>query len=224
MLGREKSRRNGGDHEAILAFLGIFILIMAPALGANTIILSHQPILFPLSPIGTANAQSTSNIGSSTLLLPYQNQAYGLSIQYPFDWNKEDGGQTKVGNLSAFSVAFYSPPPLRSAFLKVIELNSTQPVNATIPQLLTEAIKRDMNIARGFQVIQASTNGSLAGKSAYILVSTAEIIKNIRYQTMEVGTLSGNSKYTVIYEALASNYFTYLPTVQKMIDSFKLLK
>ena len=223
MLGREKSRRNSGDHEAILAFVGIFILIMAPALGANIIILSHQSILFHLSPIGTANAQ-TSNIGSSTLLLPYQNQTYGISIQYPFDWNKEDGGQTKAGNLSAFTVAFYSPPPLRSAFLKVIELNSTQPVNATIPQLLTEAIKRDMNISRGFQVIQASTNGSLAGKSAYILVSTAEIINNIRYQTMEVGTLSGNSKYTIVFEALASNYFTYLPTAQKMIDSFKLLK
>ena len=223
MLGREKSRRNSGDHEAILAFLGIFILILVPPLGANTVILSHQLSFFPLSPIGTANAQ-TSNIGSSTLLLPYQNQTYGISIQYPFDWNKEDGGQTKAGNLSAFTVAFYSPPPLRSAFLKVIELNSTQPVNATIPQLLTEAIKRDMNISRGFQVIQASTNGSLAGKSAYILVSTAEIINNIRYQTMEVGTLSGNSKYTIVFEALASNYFTYLPTAQKMIDSFKLLK
>src|SRR6266516_4221530 len=219
MLGREKSRRECADHEAILAFLGIFILILVPPLGANTIVLSHQPSCFPLSLIGTTNAQ-TSNIGSSILLLPYQNPAYGISIQYPFDWNKEDGGQTKAGNLSAFTVAFYSPPPLRSAFLKVIELNSTQPVNATIPQLLTEAIKRDMNISRGFQVIQASTNGSLAGKSAYILVSTAEIIKNIRYQTMEVGTLSGNSKYTIVFEALASNYFTYLPTAQKMIDSF----
>jgi PsbP len=224
MLGREKSRRNSADHEAVLAFLGIFILIMAPGLGAKTIILSHQPILFPLSLIGMANAQTRGNIGSSTLLLPYQNPAYGISIQYPFDWNKEDGGQTKAGNLSAFTVAFYSPPPLRNAFLKVIELNSTQSVNATIPQLLTEAIKRDMNISRGFQVIQASTNGSLAGKSAYILVSTANIIKDIRYQTMEVGTLSGNSKYTIIFEALASNYFTYLPTAQKMIDSFKLLK
>ena len=223
MLGREKSRRESADHEAILAFLGIFILILVPPLGANTVILSHQLSFFPLSPIGTANAQ-TSNIGSSTLLLPYQNQAYGISIHYPFDWNKEDGGQTKAGNFSAFSVAFYSPPPLKSAFLKVIELNSTQPANATIPQLLTEAISRDMNITRGFQVVQASTNGSLAGKSAYILVSTAEIINNIRYQTMEVGTLSGNSKYTIIFEALASNYFTYLPTAQKMFDSFKLLK
>jgi PsbP len=223
MLGREESIRNSGDHKAILAFLGIFILMVAPPLGAKTIILSHQPFLFPLSPIRTANAQ-TSNIGSSTLLLPYQNPAYGISIKYPFDWSKEDGGQTKAGNLSAFSVAFYSPPPLKSAFLKVIELNSTQAVNATVPQLLTEAISRDMNITKGFQVVQASTNSSLAGKPAYILVSTAEIINNIRYQTMEVGTLSGNSKYTIIYEALASNYLKYLPTAQKMIDSFKLLK
>ena len=111
MLGREKSRRESADHEAILAFLGIFILILVPPLGANTVILSHQLSFFPLSPIGTANAQ-TSNIGSSTLLLPYQNQTYGISIQYPFDWNKEDGGQTKAGNLYAFTVAFYSPPPL----------------------------------------------------------------------------------------------------------------
>jgi len=81
-----------------------------------------------------------------------------------------------------------------------------------------------MHVTRGFQIIQASTNGTLASKPAYTLVSTGEIFKNIRYQTMEVGTLSGNSKYTIIFEALASNYFTYLPTAQKMIDSFKLLK
>lgn len=224
MLGREKSRTNSGGYEAILAFFGIFILIFTAALGVNAVISSHEPLLCPLMSIGTANAQKSSNNGSSALFVPYENPASGISIQYPFDWSKEDGGQTKVGNFSASSVAFYSPPPLKSAFLKVIELNSTQPVNATVPQLLTEAISRDMNITRGFQVVQASTNSSLAGKPAYILVSTAEIINNIRYQTMEVGTLSGNSKYTIIYEALASNYLKYLPTAKKMIDSFKLLK
>ena len=224
MLGREKSRKNSRAYEAILAFLGIFILILASPLGVNSGILSHHPRLFPLTSIGTADAQTRSNNGSLTLLLPYQNPAYGISIQYPFDWHKEEGGQTKTGNLSALSVAFYSPPPLKSAFLKVIELNSTQPLNDTIPQLLTAAISRDMHVTRGFQIIQASTNGTLASKPAYTLVSTAEIFKNIRYQTMEVGTLSGNSKYTIIYEALSSDYLTYLPAAQKMIDSFRLLK
>jgi hypothetical protein len=224
MLARGKSRKNSRFYEAILAFLGIFILILAPVLGANTSILSHHPRLFPLTSIGTADAQTRSNNDSLTLLLPYHNPAYGISIQYPFDWHKEEGGQTKAGNLSALSVAFYSPPPLKSAFLKVIELNYTQPLNDTIPQLLTAAISRDMHVTRGFQIIHASTNGTLTGKPAYTLVSTGKIFKNIRYQTMEVGTLSGNSKYTIIYEALSSDYLTYLPAAQKMIDSFRLLK
>ena len=224
MLGREKSRTNSRVYEAILAFLGIFILILASVLGANTSILSHHHLLFPLTSISTADAQTRSNNGSLTLLLPYQNPAYGISIRYPFDWHKEEGGLTTAGNMSALSVAFYSPPPLKSAFLKVIELNSTQPLNDTIPQLLTVAITRDMHVTRGFQIIQAGTNGALAGKPAYTLVSTGEIFKNIRYQSLEVGTLSGNSKYTIIYEALSSEYLTYLPAAQKMIDSFRILK
>lgn len=224
MLGRKKSRATSRVCEAILAFLGIFIMILAPGLGANTGILSNDPLLFPLASIGTVDAQTRSNNGSLTLLLPYQNPAYGISIRYPFDWHKEEGGLTKAGNFSALSVAFYSPPPLKSAFVKVIELNSTQPLNDTVPQLLTAAISRDMHVTGGFQIIQAGTNGVLAGKPAYTLVSTGEIFKNIRYQSMEVGTLSGNSKYTIIYEALSSDYLTYLPAAQKMIDSFSILK
>src|SRR6266705_2184499 len=172
MLVREKSRKNSKVHEAILAFLGIFILILAPVLGANTSILSDHPLLFPQTSISSVAAQTRNNNGSLTLLLPYQNPAYGISIRYPFDWHKEEGGLTKAGNMSALSVAFYSPPPLKSAFLKVIELNSTQPLNDTIPQLLTAAISRDMHVTRGFQIIQAGTNGALAGKPAYTLVST----------------------------------------------------
>lgn len=224
MLGRGNFRTNRRVYEAILAFLGIFILILAPLLGANSGILSHDTLLFPLTSIGTADAQTRGNNGSLTLLLPYQNPAYGISIRYPFDWHKEEGGLTKASNLTALSVAFYSPPPLKSAFLKVIKLNSTQPLNDTIPQLLTEAISRDMHVTRGFQIIQAGTNGALAGKPAYTLVSTGEIFKNIRYQSLEVGTISGNSKYTIIYEALSSEYLTYLPAAQKMIDSFRILK
>ena len=224
MLGREKSRKNSRVYESILAFLGIFILSLAPVLGSITGIVSHQPLHIPLTSIGTADAQTRSNNSSLTLLLPYQNPANGISIRYPFDWHKEEGGLTKAGNMSALSVAFYSPPPLKSAFLKVIELNSTQPLNDTIPQLLTAAISRDMHVTRDFQIIQAGTNGALAGKPAYTLVSTGEIFKNIRYQSMEVGILSGNSKYTIIYEALSSYYLTYLPAAQKMIDSFRLLR
>jgi hypothetical protein len=218
MLGQEKSRKENRVYGVILAFLGIFILILAYSLCANTVFLTHQLLL---APIRMAKAETYSNSGSSILLLPFQDQRYGISIQYPFDWHKEEGARSEARNLSE-AVAFYSP--LKNAFLKVIVLNSTYPLNVTLPQLLTSAVARDLHVTRDFQITQASTNAALAGKSAYLLVSTGEILKDLRYQTMEIGTLSGNRQYIIVYEALSSNYLTYLPAAKKMIDSFMLLK
>jgi hypothetical protein len=213
MLGLELSRKNI-VYESILAFLVIFILGLAHSLCVNTIFSSHDLLVstFPM-----ANAQ-TSN-ASSILFLPFQND--GINMLYPFDWHKEVEVQTEAGNLSEI-VAFYSP--LKNAFLKVIELNSTQPLNVTLPQLLTAAVTRDLHITRDFQIIQASTNVVLAGRSAYLLVSTGEIFKDLRYQTLEIGTLSGDREYIIIYESLSSGYLTNLPAAERMIDSFILLK
>lgn len=218
MLGREKSRKKNRAYGATLAFLGIFILVLTHSLCANTVFLSHQLLL---TPVPMAKAQTSSNNNSSILLLPFQNQTYGISMQYPFDWHKEEGARSEAANLSE-AVAFYSP--LKNAFLKVIVLNSTHTLNVTLPQLLTAAVTRDLHVTRDFQITQASTNVALAGKSAYLLVSTGEIFRDLRYQKMEIGTLSGNREYIIVYEALSSDYLTYLPAAKKMIDSFMLLK
>ena len=171
------------------------------------------------------NAQIANTRGSpssSSLLVPYRNPAYGVTLNYPPDWEREEGNRTIAGNLSAWSVAFYSPPPSKSAFLKVIELNSTQ-VNGTgsIPKLLTDAIVRDVHLTKDLQILNASSSYTLAGRPAYMLFTSGELIKNIRYQTLEIGTISGNSKYTIVYEALGSVYSKYLPAAQKMISSLK---
>ncbi len=216
MLALEKSRKNI-VYESTLAFLVIFILVLAQSLCVITIFLSHDLLV---STIPMANAQTSNSNASSTLFLPFQN--HGINILYPFDWHKEAGVQTEAGNLSEI-VAFYSP--LKNAFLKVIELNSTQRLTAvTLPQLLTAAVTRDLHITRDFQIIQAGTSVVLAGKSAYLLVSTGEIFKDLRYQTMEIGTLSGDREYIIIFESLSSDYLTYLPAAKKMIDSFMVLK
>jgi hypothetical protein len=145
---------------------------------------------------------------------------YGISIQYPSDWHKQED-QVKKDGLSEV-VSFYSPS--KSAFIKVIHINSTEAMNATLSQLLTEATIRDIHIVKDFQIIEASTSGTLAGRFAYVLVSTGEILKGVRYQTQEVGTLIGTTQYIIVYEALASDYSKYFPFASRLIDSFKLLK
>lgn len=187
--------------------------ILVPIIGPHILSLScddFPPLMFKLASAQTA----------STTFLTYQSPVYRISMQYPSDWHKQEG-QEKQGGLSEV-VSFYSPS--NSAFIKLIQINSTKVMNATLSQLLTEATIRDINIVKDFQLIEASTSGTLAGRFAYILVSTGEILNGVRYQTQEVGTLIGNTEYIIVYEALASDYSKYFPFASRLIDSFKQLE
>lgn len=202
----------------IMVTLGLMCLIANVGLYKS---LQLQLVEFTHSWVASAQIANTGK-SSSSLLVSYRNHAYGVSLSYPSDWEKQEGNRTIASNLSAWSVAFY-PPPSKSAFLKVIELNSTQ-VNSTmsVPQLLTEAIVRDVHVTKDLQILNASSSYTLSGRPAYMLSTSGELIKNIRYQALEIGTILGNSKYTIVYEALGSAYSKYLPAAQKMISSFRL--
>lgn len=226
MPRRELSIRFNEKCTASIA-CAILFLAMLCVLANIGISNHHQFQLVGFTPFSLAYAQAEKTGGSPSSspssLAPYRNPVFGVSLQYPIDWQKQEGNRTIASNLSAWSVAFYSPTPPKSAFLKVIELNSTQP-NATtsIPNLLTDAISRDLHITKDLQIISATSNNTLAGRPAYMLITNGALVSNIRYQTLEIGTISGNSKYTIVYEALGSVYLKYLPSAQKMISSFRL--
>jgi len=222
-LGKFKGLKE--NHKAPLAIgIRIMVTLSLLCLIANVgLYKSLQLQLVEFFHSWIANAQITNGgESSSSLLVSYRNPAYGVSLSYPSDWEKQEGNRIIASNLSAWSVAFYSPPS-KSAFLKVIELNSTQ-VNGTmsIPKLLTDAIVRDVHVTKDLQILNASSSYTLSGRPAYMLFTSGELIKNIRYQALEIGTILGNSKYTIVYEALGSVYSKYLPAAQKMISSFRL--
>lgn len=196
-----------------LGFLGVSISLLVPIIVIHIFSSYHDD--FPTQMFKLASAQT-----GNTPFLTYHSPVYGISIQYPSDWHKQED-QVKKDGLSEV-VSFYSPS--KSAFIKVIHINSTEAMNATLSQLLTEATIRDIHIVKDFQIIEASTSGTLAGRFAYILVSTGEILKGVRYQTQEVGTMIGTTEYIIVYEALASDYSKYFPFASRLIDSFKLSK
>ena len=73
-----------------------------------------------------------------------------------------------------------------------------------------------------FKVIESNTNSSiLAGKPAYKLVYSDED-DEIYYKTLDIGTIIGDKVYSIRYIAKEEQYSEYLPTIQKMINSFKI--
>ena len=56
------------------------------------------------------------------------------------------------------------------------------------------------------------------------LVFTATDYRENERKAMQVWTLKGDKAYLITYKAEPEKYSKYLPTIQKMIDSFEIIK
>ena len=75
---------------------------------------------FFLPPSSSSNSQSnatnsTTGAASEVKFLPYENSTYGIKIQYPSDWTKQQS-QNQSSNLI---VGFNSPPGSTTAYLTI---------------------------------------------------------------------------------------------------------
>jgi hypothetical protein len=78
-----------------------------------------------------------------------------------------------------------------------------------------------------FKLIESNIT-TLANNPAYKIVSTftnsglADPLHSPPFQTMTIWTIKGDKIYTISYSQITSEFSTYLPIIQKMIDSFEI--
>jgi len=68
-----------------------------------------------------------------------------------------------------------------------------------------------------------TNNVAIAGLPGYTMVYTSANVNTI-LKTMEIGVIKGDKAYILTYEAGMQEYTKYLPTIQKMIDSFSITR
>jgi hypothetical protein len=143
----------------------------------------------------------------------YQNSTLGIKIQYAGDWNiKEKDG-----------VVFYAPDFTESgAYVEVFLTVFNR--NVRLDEDLNETINNYEKGLANFKILKLDTKSTLANSLAYdILYDYIEDGTDTRVR--EVTTLIGNNKeYSIRYYSEAWAYLTNLPTVQKMIDSFQIIR
>lgn len=77
---------------------------------------------------------------------------------------------------------------------------------------------------KDFKLTELKTdNVVIAGLPAYRMVYTSTDVNTI-LKTMEIGVIKGDKVYILTYEAGIQEYTKYLPTLQKMIDSFAITR
>lgn len=182
---------------------------------------------------GTAN-----NTFSKRLFLEYENEPYGLKIQYPYDWVIRINSNYSLPTTSSYVrpqiiSSFYLPNSTEGLPFFYIGVNTNlskefKQFPFTLEQYLNKSLqsKKNSSAFPDFNLIEASAtnnNNTLAGFPAYEIVWTYKHPTYGLRKLVEFGTVvNGNKGYFVDYGASIEKFAKYLPIAQAMKNSFKI--
>jgi hypothetical protein len=163
----------------------------------------------------TTTATTTKPSSSNSFLTYENNSTLGIKIQYPANWQR-DSYDNKV--------AFFASSLGNS---KIIPASVFVSVDNLPFQIIDveDYISHYVNHLRKHAVISEPnvvTLTSLAGNLAHNFTASAKIGQD-EYHATDIIMLSGIKKYEMTYYiAKQTKLSNYLPTIQKMIDSFEI--
>jgi len=180
---------------------GIFKLLLSLCI-ALTLELSLISCIHSQNALALVTTQTPSSMSQKFTL--FEDPADGISIQYPSNWQKIQ--------------YFQSPLQMSVAGYRVV-VNFMAPIVNSSDQwreyLMIQVGNKDL-----VKNLVPQAKITLAGNPAYKTVySNDEEIFHLK--TLEAWTTIGGNTYLLIYKAEAAKYPSYLPIIQRMLDSFK---
>ena len=187
---------------------------------------------FFLPPSSSSNSQSnstnsTTGAASVSNFLTYQNSTYGISVQHPSNWIKEENhNPTSTGRIVKFSspvgtsqAGQFSPP----ASLNII-VGNRLPLSVSLEQFSAASTNNLRQSFPHFNLLESSST-TLGGFPAHKIVYTAIIPSSgLEVKFMQIFTIKDGKDFVITSAALPTDFSTYLPTFQQMIDSFAFIQ
>jgi hypothetical protein len=187
--------------------------------------------LFLQIPVQIVFAQGVvqqKNGNNDSSFVTYEKSTYGIKILYPADWQK-----TEHLSANRFWVNFVSPiksnkantfPATVSVSVEGLSHSISADSTGKFVAGILDSAKRSLS---DFQVIESNPNANITGNSAYKIVysfRSRDPAVQAHFQSMNMWSLQEKKVYSISYTELKSLYASYLPIVQKMIDSFEIIK
>jgi hypothetical protein len=102
--------------------------------------------------------------------LPYVNSTYGIKLQYPSSWDKEENGTRQD---TETDVVTFSPPAVNSnANLDISMDNISDEKGIPLAQYASDSISDLKQSLKDFKLVGSTTNNILAGLPAYKSIYT----------------------------------------------------
>ena len=176
----------------------------------------------------------TMDFESSPSFITYKSPEHEISIDYPADWIKVDKETVKEHPYLVLSdplvVAFMAPREKQSDYINTeavsLSILTDIPKEINLDEYVRFEIRDSREKNPNLKILQ-STLTWLSGPdiAAHKFAYSNQGLTHLYLETMKP-TIDGsnNTVYVISYVAQNNRYPIYLPLVEKMIDSFRILE
>jgi hypothetical protein len=171
-------------------------------------IMNQRPLSLPSSSSHSMIKAAEQNVGK---FMTWESPTHGVKINYPSNWRVEKGKRPST------LVLFKSPKegPSDMIFENVV-ISLYDIAIETLEQLVPLFINQHRKNFHNLTLIE-SVPTTLGGRQAHRLVFDSE-----GKRLMTVFVVEKNKVYEIGYGSIPSKFDSYLPIVQKMLDSFEI--
>ena len=164
----------------------------------------------------SATFGGSSSINTNNNFLKYKDDT--IEIDYPAGWIHE----LHARGLITFLASSEGNSNTYPAGLGIV-VQQLKSKNMPLNEITKIQIKNLTQSHPDFRLIESSEL-RLSNNIAKKIVFTATDDMNHERKAMQIWTLNGDKAYLITYKAEPGQYSKYLPTIQKMIDSFQFIR
>lgn len=154
----------------------------------------------------------------------FKNSTYGIEIGYPVDWviSPDLPSEDEIPNFYDV-VTFESPSSASKVPVSVFVGVERIPKSMTLGEYTEASLSYVDDEGSKIDLLE-STGTTLSGKLAHRVeyTMTADESIGMKAKVMQVWTINSGIAYVITYVAMGDSYEKYLPTVERMIESFKI--
>jgi eukaryotic-like serine/threonine-protein kinase len=182
------------------------------------------PLITEIGPLNASAQETNSNKNSN--FRTFENIAFGLRMLYPSDWSVTEVKSTLSPNASTSAVAFFKAPRESPSDVYqenvIVNMKGPSPDDLTLRDYTENSLNSFRNMPN-IRLLQSFPN-TLAGLPAHMVVYS-ENSEGIVIEKMQIWTIvDNNTAYVVTVGAEQTQFWKYLPTVEKMINSIQINK
>jgi len=162
---------------------------------------------------GSFHENSIITIGLDSEFLTYDDLITGFSIKYPPDWERAQHIDKSVTFLAPKESNLDTNPA--GLGIMVIEVES----NNTLASITQSQLNKLKNLYPDIQILESMETIFLGHPSHMIIFTATDNTQSMR-KAMQIWFKEDNKAFLMTYKSDNQRYSKYLPTIDKMLNSF----